>query len=119
MKLVGKLRIRNLSLLMKFIQRQSTFATDVFRTYLFTSRTTKSKKRSFKRPKKGWGKVSQNQLDIIESNTFEKLIAGNRYMTPASKGLAGMIVFKLSNDLPLDSKEEQFYSDLQTFLKTS
>ena len=58
-----------------------------------------------------------NMIDNKEPNIFEKLIASNRYMTPGAKGLAGMIVFKLHNNLPLDSKEEQFYSELQTFLK--
>lgn len=54
---------------------------------------------------------------MFDTQELERMISKNRMMTPSAKGLAGMILFKIDNDIPLDSKEEQFFEGLQTFLK--
>jgi hypothetical protein len=44
-------------------------------------------------------------------------IISNRMMLPNAKSMAGMILFKIENNLTLDNKEEKFYEELQLFLK--
>jgi hypothetical protein len=57
------------------------------------------------------------QLEEINIGTFQQMIINNRFMTPAAKGLAGMILFKVEHKLELDTQEEKFLEELHLFLK--
>lgn len=57
------------------------------------------------------------QTDLL-SDLKTKLVKC-RTMTPAAKGLAGMILFKLENNISLDNTEQKFFDELYVFLQIS
>lgn len=57
--------------------------------------------------------------DREQCSELYKRIIKNRNMLPEAKGRAGMILFKMQNDIPLNNSEEKFFFELESFVARS
>lgn len=61
-------------------------------------------------------------MELTKTQTLQNLqskIIHCKSMMPAAKGLAGMILFKIENNIALDITEEKFYEELHLFFESS
>lgn len=101
-------------MLTKFIQCFIESTVGLSRSALFKNKRYESKITTRRMKRMDLKSGLKLDLDILKAQVITC-----RAMTPAAKGMAGMILFKVENNITLDSTEQRFYEELPYFLKKS